>query len=126
MTPAEKTRQETRELFAGKHTPGPWYIDGHEIKVNKPERAYLEDGAPETICGMLSSVSPQETKANARLIASAPDLLEVCRQLVWKLSHSHSPSGRGDDCRPGTIDRNDRVVRMARAAIAKAEGQKTT
>ena len=63
-----------------KHSPGPWYIDGFDVKVNKPEREFLGDGAPETICEMLSSVCPEETTANQRLIAAAPELLSVLRE----------------------------------------------
>lgn len=63
------------------HTPGPWYKDGHEVKVRKPEREHLGDGAPETICEMLSSVSPEETRANQMLIVSAPDLLDALKRV---------------------------------------------
>lgn len=54
----------------------------------------------------------------AQLIETAPDLLEACRQIVWKLSfNSKLPDYEG----PGRIDRRDATVKMAIAAIAKAE-----
>jgi hypothetical protein len=68
---------------SGLTTAGPWYVgDNHRIMVNKPERAFLHEGAPETICEMISSVSPVETTANAILIASAPDLLDALTGLI--------------------------------------------
>ena len=50
------------------------------------------------------------------------DLLEACKQIVWKLSHNHDDGNGGT--KPATITRNDATVRMAVAAIAKAEGEK--
>ena len=64
------------------YTEGPWYIDGHAVMVRKPEREHLGDGAPETICEMISSVSPGETRSNQVLISAAPDLVETLRKLA--------------------------------------------
>lgn len=50
-----------------------------------------------------------------------PSLINAARAVVWKLSHSYSASGRGDDCRPASIDRNDATVRDLEAAIAREE-----
>ena len=50
-------------------------------------------------------------------------LLEGARQVLWKLSHTHSPSGRGDDCRPGPVDRTDATVHMLREAYDKIRGE---
>lgn len=49
--------------------------------------------------------------------AAAPDLLEACRQIVWKLSHNHKAD---DYSGPARITRDDATVRLAVAAIAKA------
>ena len=65
-----------------KHTKGPWYVQGHDVMVLKPEREHLGEGAPETICEMISSVSPEETRCNQALIAAAPDLLEACKSAL--------------------------------------------
>ena len=90
------------------HSNGRWYVDGHYVKVLKPERELLNEGAPETICEMQSSVSPEETTANQRLIAAAPELLEALENL--------------HDACEFWEDQNDPVLRAARAAIAKATG----
>jgi len=52
---------------------------------------------------------------------SASELLNVCRQLVWKLSHNHSPTGKTEDSRPGTISRLDITYRLAQRAIENVE-----
>lgn len=93
-----------------KHTLGPWYTEGHEIKVVQPHREFLGEGAPETICEMLSSVSPEATEANARLIAAAPDLLAA----LLSIHDDLEPDDEGNRVIPaGFLD-------SARAAIAKA------
>lgn len=67
------------------HSDGRWYVDGHYVKVLKPEREFLNEGAPETICEMQSSVSPEETTANQRLIVASPKLLEAAEALLANL-----------------------------------------
>mgnify|MGYP000412045823 CR=1 FL=1 len=52
-----------------------WYINGHMIMIDKPERAYLGAGSPEAVCEMVSSLSPETTARNARAIAAVPDLI---------------------------------------------------
>jgi len=97
------------------HTPGPWHYRPvvHEIQAgpfNVKVAQMPMDG---------QGRSYDENLANAAIIAAAPDLLEACKQIVWKLSHNHDDGNGGT--KPGTIDRRDATVRMARAAIAKAE-----
>lgn len=99
-----------------KYTSGPWYIEGHEVKVNKPEREHLGDGAPETICEMFSSVSPEETRANQVLIAAAPSLLAALSDI---LNEAERYGFGGNSGAQGT----GRVAcNQARAAIARVEG----
>lgn len=64
-----------------KHTPGPWYVERYDVMALKPEREHLGEGAPETICGMISSVSPEETRCNQQLIAAAPELLDALKRV---------------------------------------------
>lgn len=59
-----------------------------------------------------------DIEEDARLFDAAPDLLDACKQIVWKLSHNW-------DNGPARIDRRDATVRLAEKAIAKAEGRAT-
>jgi hypothetical protein len=43
-----------------------WYLKNGAIMVRKPEREHLGEDAPETVCEMISSLSPVETSRNAR------------------------------------------------------------
>jgi hypothetical protein len=63
------------------HTPGPWgigdYDDGHECVIEASESKRMicecyEDGEEHT----------DEDRANARLIAAAPDLLDACKEVL--------------------------------------------
>ena len=82
-----------------KHTPGPWNIginNGKYIVVPVPE-----DSATDIECG--------KNEANARLIASAPDLLAALEELCADKYLSD----------PINADR----MANARAALAKARGE---
>lgn len=95
-----------------KHTPGPWFINNYNAQIdadafgNKP------------VCQLLWPTairSENETLANARLIAAAPELLEVlkeCRKMYGGFAGSaHYP----DEAR--LIDKIDAVIK-------KAEGER--
>lgn len=98
-----------------KHTTGPWqYSPGHD--PHNQAQIYGEDG------NTLAITFSDEGNANARLMASAPTLLEAAKQVIWKLSFEHSPSGKGGDCHHARMDRTDATVKMLCEAIAKAEG----
>lgn len=92
------------------HTPGPWAIKKHESSF-KPG-VFIEDG----VCGPdgeqirvygMTLTSSEEAKANARLIAAAPDLLEALEAAVR------------DSKNPG------QWIDEARSAIAKATVEKS-
>lgn len=89
-----------------RHTPGPWFYDdsmAYRIAINS-ERASV-------------AVIPyldREAKANARVIAAAPDLLAVLRIAETLLGSVAYIATQGD---------TDTVLITIRAAIAKAEGQ---
>lgn len=59
-----------------KHTPGPWRLEGRRIMSTGEDYVALIDGSG----GYDSYVTA--TDADMRLIAAAPDLLEVVRRLV--------------------------------------------
>ena len=94
------------------HTPGPWYAVRNSAfwEVN-PQREYEDDHIPYTVADCCAS-DPRNPdgglqEANARLIAAAPDLLEM---LELALESTHSDYDLVDW-------RED-----ARAAITKAKG----
>jgi hypothetical protein len=92
-----------------KHTPGPWIVDydgtiGHIKAVNvpwdgkgyKPTPTIARYDSFSRFGFADSSITPEQEKANARLIASAPELLEaailarsLCRDMAVKTKDSH-------------------------------------
>ncbi len=87
-----------------KHTSGPWTVDpGHGDYMGAILGA---SGVPVCTFGYCTTYYPVEgdppTDADARLIASAPDLLEALQGLVLPI--------------------NNKAHNAARAAIAKATG----
>lgn len=81
------------------HTPGPWEIRelAHEATPWRKRRVYrVEIIAPQhlfgkrthsrDICQIVDYCDWTDHPANARLIRSAPDLLDVCERLRYALS----------------------------------------
>lgn len=107
------------------HTPGPWKVDGragiyqHDIVgPNGEDIGYANpsDGADES--------TEYPVDANARLMAAAPDLLDVLKQIA-----SYEGDGDKDGMflpkPPYSWETVARIaVDLARAAIAKADGTK--
>ena len=82
-----------------KHTPGPWHVtenDG-EYSINWPD------------CVGIKPFKDERRKANAYLIAAAPEMLEALKQVVSKVEKEYS------------IDFTD--IPLVKAAILKAEGK---
>ena len=96
-----------------KHTPGPWMWNGKDMPF-----ADIEDAHGDVIAGVNEcdrdddAQARAEERANARLIAAAPELLAALRGIMST-----------DD-----LSRNDwpsdtmAILTIARAAIAKVEG----
>lgn len=91
-----------------KHTPGPWRAmpDG-----------YIQRDAVDPFGGAVVAhvrhSAPDRQAANARLIAAAPDLLDMCERLLgFGLYY-------GD---PTAIAAGDGMLNAAKALIAKAKG----
>ena len=81
------------------HTPGPWTVEAYDL--------VLANGLRVADC-KVSGASLDETAANARLIAAAPDLLEALERLA-----------DSDFVRDAIGEGN---LEAAYAAIAKARG----
>lgn len=93
------TEGKTMATSNAAHTPGPWTVT---------KRANVETSTGQTI------MVPGEDCALARLIASAPEMLEALHRIAYGLE----TDGR-------TMDglTREAAAKLARAAIAKAEGR---
>ena len=91
------------------HTPGPWYAvdNGHYIDIKISDNIYAPSVAD--VCASKFLEGGDNSKANASLIAAAPDLLEACKRTI-------NAYRRGE-----LINSNDAA--FIDAVIAKAEGR---
>ena len=89
------------------HTPGPWRIiqEGRLITGNRPEL-----DTPIALLNSAHALTEAESKANAALIAAAPDLLQACECLVADYRRSKSELSR-------------QQFEFCCRSIAKAKGQ---
>lgn len=104
-----------------KHTPGPWVLDPQYLSEVQTEGMKTiascwheqADGATITVTGVLPC-SLEESAANARLIAAAPELLGALRFILA----FYEP-------RQNYLDTNawTQAEASARRAVAKAEGR---
>jgi hypothetical protein len=85
-----------------KHSPGPWRLKQVGLEVWGADKRVVAN--PDI--GASSEISDETKRANAQLIAAAPDLLEACKAA---LAYFH-------DAKAGPCE-------ALRAAIAKAEGE---
>jgi hypothetical protein len=94
------------------HTPGPWRFDGPILKAGPNGKHLFEL----TECSGLGL----EATANVSLIAAAPDLLAAL-DMIYRNAHPVAPvyGGRALDY---IVPKE--LVDAARAAIAKAEGDR--
>lgn len=103
-----------------KWTPGPWRID----EANRTLVARLVGGEYEYICSVdpeefsVSDMTDEENRANATLIAAAPELYEALEDLL-----GYFRSGNAVDVERATIKANAPEVLAARAALKKARGE---
>lgn len=93
-----------------KHTRGPWRISGDTYPIGI---LVGDENDPQIVAQVggdhMSIESDEECQANAKLIASAPELLEALRCVV-----NSGPLNNGL--------RDENTLAVARSAIAKAEG----
>ena len=130
--------------MSAQHTPGPWSFWESDEKAKEPpaEGGLIE--APFDICAADSGISiaglwfgtdcgqhisRREALANADLIASAPELLDLLKQALAFIEADSPPCGPGKcvgevsaiDLKTG--QRCEVDLFAVRAAIAKAEGR---
>jgi len=103
----------------GKHTPGPWEC-GDEIKGESPLMVYCNDATGQRIADCTNDLtfhSREEKRANACLIAAAPEMLEALEPFKhyedWPERAAHEMTG---------VRLSFGEFRKILAAIAKAEG----
>jgi len=86
------------------HTPGPWY----EYQSEKDSHKMIASKCGETIAERVPN-------ANARLIASAPDMLEMCKLFEDCMANMDGMDG---------YDTSYELSKV-RAVLAKVEGEST-
>lgn len=96
-----------------KWTPGPWHVGGVQRCTVYDVRAQRVANSFEGVLAVLRS--DEECKANARLIAAAPELAEALEKLIEAAESS-------DDCQYGTLSTSF-VLKIATCALAKARGE---
>ena len=95
-------------------TPGPWVAMGRAVytESDNPTREILWGGHN------TRSASDEEKKANARLIAAAPELLEQCREFEKCLTFYH---GTNENTAISTLAKENRD--KLREVLAKVDGR---
>lgn len=94
-----------------KHTPGPWRVEGHNIRCEP-----TPDNTGTFVAEMQSSRCPEQCRADALLIAAAPELLEALDYLLEQTVDMDLKYGI-------ELSEGEAEARaMALAAIAKACG----
>ena len=108
-----------------KHTPGPWRIGTSsgplkELGFNDPPAIYGKNN--NSVLAILGggSIHFENAKANARLIAAAPDLLEACEQALALDWFPHNDPG---DCLTNDGCPVCQTLAFLRRSIAKAKGE---
>ena len=98
------------------HTPGPWHYAEPNKSHQRPMVWRDSDGYLIADCSGATVVGYDEAKANARLIAAAPDLLAACRALCAAYDNGEAIGGEM------AWEQVDDSWALAKDAIAKAEG----
>ena len=108
------------------HTPGPWHIG----TLSHPDLIYAESGRMNQgsqgteLYPVAQAVhfpgddGTLTTEANALLIATAPELLARCKQVLRYLEHPDVLKVTDNFALPGSV-----IVKHLEQAIAKAEGR---
>lgn len=105
--------------MSAKHTPSPWWATGYGVRDRGGYICHTQPPThfPDQDERFANEV--EERKANARLIAVAPELLSALLELS---QHFHGEWEHDTRSQDEIDDHSDQAQRMARAAIAKATG----
>lgn len=96
-----------------KHTEGPWMVIDSEREDSLPGEQQVIGSRGGLVCDLMPTLTPlaiEESKSNAHLIASAPELLEACK---LSLNHGNFKA----------FSHKHDIKKMLEDAIAKAEGR---
>lgn len=102
-----------------KHTPGPWVAKTRKTIYGFANEVWMFIGKTEpratgyAYFDIQPYSRPEEAEANARLIASAPDLLAACKQFAAAMRKGEKPE----------LLWLIEALHVADAAVALAEGQ---
>lgn len=109
-------------MSGAKHTPGPWRVDPlHCADIQTQDGCEIgscwkhADFGTELVVSGIIAADYFEMRANASLIAAAPDMLEALRTLS-ALANTMSWDAKMRDAA-------SQISRIALSAIAKAEGR---
>lgn len=113
--------------MSAQHTPGPWHVIStreDELKVKGPEDEWVCDCAD----GFWSDetdawIMADDSKANAALIAAAPELLEALEWFAGLARFLPPDMHDAEFCDQDEVVLQAGHLRRAAAAIAKARGQ---
>lgn len=101
-----------------KHTPGPWTFKLHDGWNSLTYAIYQDKGKESGYCvaekkwSSINNIQMEELKANARLIAAAPELLEACKDAIEFIKDGYVE----------TFPEVKQLLNKLEQAIAKAEG----
>lgn len=119
MTPSNR---EVEDGTPGGHTPGRWEVTQ---RCGDPGIAYYVATPDAWVCHLAVGLSPGETLANARLIASAPCLLEAVRPLAPANEETAAEFAAMNPDEFVTVTIPVRCIMQARTAISLATGGET-
>lgn len=100
-------------MSENKHTPGPWAV-GPRNRVQAGCLVLIGEGEISARPMNDHYATKTEQNFNARLIASAPDLLAACESALDYLSPEHNDGH--------TLEWTQSMIASVRCAIAKAKG----
>jgi hypothetical protein len=111
-----------------KYTPGPWYLSTEDGRDDRITGSLSRTGTP-WIAEVIDGLPPGMARANAHLIAAAPDLLAAlealssnpCINLGDLIYQVREREGKGWD--GPAVTAWGEAVEKAKAAINKAKGE---